>query len=152
MACAIEAGTSVQKARLVGIWGRSIGVVQTCSEAALVDPGVHVCALVFELVELVLRILHFVLEVVDLVLVRSDCIIERSEQRIRRGLHGSSDWTVRHVGSRSYWRTSRCRIVTLVAGGGGSIGVQFVLGIEAAGVLSVFVGWALMIADGVWVV
>lgn len=99
-----------------------------------------------------MRVFQLVLEVVNLVLVRPDRIVERSKQRIRRGLHGSSDWTVRHVRSRSYWRTSRRRIVTLVAGGGGSIGVQFVLGIEAAGVLSVFVGWALMIADGVWVV
>lgn len=123
----------------------------TCSEAALVDPGVHVCALVFELGELVLRIFELVLEVLDLVLEGSDGLVEGLRQRVWCGLQVGGNWPMRHV-ARSYWRASRCRIVPLVARRGWSVGMQFVLRVVTARVLSIFERWTLLIADAVGVV
>ncbi len=44
-----------------------IGSGLTSSETAFVDPGVHVCALVLELLKLVGGVLELVLEIVDLI-------------------------------------------------------------------------------------
>ena len=48
----------------------------TSSETALVDPGVHVGALIFELLKLIGGVFELVLEVVDLIEVGSDGIVE----------------------------------------------------------------------------
>jgi len=119
-------------------------VRRTCSEPALVNPCVHVFALVLELAELVLRIFELVLEVLDLVLKGSDGFIECFGQWIRRRLHGGGHRSVRHV-TRSHGRAPGCRIIPLIARGGRSIGLQSVLRIEAAGVLGVFEGRALVV-------
>ena len=115
----------------------------TSSEAALINPGVHVCALILELLKLIGGVLDFIFEILDLVEIGSDGIIESCFQWIGSGFHCCrSDWTGGCVDGceRS---SARSGIITLVAGSGGTEGLQFVLRIETAGVLGVFKGGAL---------
>ena len=123
--------------------GDSIVVRLTGSEAALVDPGVHVCALILELLELISGVLDFILEILDLIEVGSDGVVEGLGQWIRGGFHccrgdGTGVCIVRGDGP-----SPRCGIVTLITSSGGSKGMQFVLRIESARILGVFVGWTL---------
>ena len=112
--------------------------VLTSSEAALVNPGMHVCALILELLKLIGGVLDFVLEILDLIDIGSDGIVECLGQWIGGGFHcRRSDWTGGWVDGCQ--RTSaRSSIITLIAGSGGSE-LQFVLRIETAGVLGVFI-------------
>ena len=103
----------------------------------------HVCALILELLKLIIGVLDLVLEVLDLIQVGSDGIVEGLGQWIGCGFHGrGSDWSGVYI-SRGDGAATRGCIITLVAGRGGSKGLQSVLRIEAAGVLGVFVGWTL---------
>ena len=110
----------------------------TSSEAALINPGMHVCALILELLKLIGGVLDFILEILDLVEIGSDSIIESCFQWIGSGFHCCrSDWTGSRVNGCERC-SARCGIITLVAGSGGTKGLQFVLRIEATGVLGVF--------------
>ena len=121
----------------------SIGLNLTGSEAPLVNPGVHVCALILKLLKLKGGVLDLVLEILDLVEVRSDGIIECLGQWVGGWFHGcGSDWTGICI-TRCDRASTRCRVVTLVASSGGSKRLQFILRIETARVLGVFVGWTL---------
>ena len=127
-------------------------LLRTRSKSALVYPRMHILALIFELGELVLRVVEFVLEVLNLVLERPNGVIEGLRQWVRGGLHAGRNGPMRHV-TRGHRRASGRRIVPLITGGGRTIiGLQSVLRIETAGVLSVFVGRTLMAAGGGWVV
>lgn len=120
-----------------------MGLKLTSSETALVNPGVHVCALILELLKLIGGVLDLVLEIVDLLEVGSDGIIEGLGQWIGGGFHGCrSDGTGVCI-TRGDRASTRCRVITLIASSGGSKGLQFVLRIETTGVLGVFVGWTL---------
>jgi len=120
-------------------------VRHTCSEPSLVNPRMHVCALVLELLELVVCVLNFHLEIFDLVLVWSDRIIERLGQWIWCRLYACCDGTM-GSGTRGYG-ASRCRIISLVASSGGSVRLKLVLRVESTGVLSILEGRTLMIVD-----
>ena len=118
----------------------SIGSKLTSPETALVNPGVHVCALILELLKLIVGVLDLILEILNLIEVGSDGIIECLAQGIGCGFHCCrSDWTIVHI-SRCDRASTRGGIVTLVAGSRGSKGLQFILRIETARVLGVFVG------------
>lgn len=142
IALAMDGGTSAWGSVCAHVMG--IGSRLTSSEAALVNPGVHVCALILELLKLIAGVLDLVLEVFNLIEVGSDGIVEGLGQWIRGGFHHvcRSDGTGVCVngGDRA---STRGGVVTLVAGGGGSKGLQSVLGIETAGVLGIFVWWTL---------
>ena len=43
------------------LWGYGLGARPTSSETALVDPGVHVCALILELLKLIGGVFELVL-------------------------------------------------------------------------------------------
>lgn len=120
-----------------------IGLELTGSKAALVNPGMHVCALILELLKLIGGFFDLDLEIFDLIQVWSDSIIECLGQGVGGGFHcGRSDWTVVDL-SGCHRASSGCRIITLVASSGGTKGLQFVLRIETARILGVFVGWTL---------
>ena len=115
----------------------------TSSETALVNPGVHVRALILELLKLIGGVLDLVLEILDLIKVGSNGIVESFGQWIGCGLHiRRCDWTGVYI-IRGHRSDSRCRVVNLVASSGWSKGLQFVLRIKTTRVLSVFVGWTL---------
>ena len=119
----------------------SAGFQLTSSETALVNPGMHICALILELLKLIGGLLDLVLKMLDLIQIGSDGIVESFGQWIGRGLHiGGWDWTGVYV-SRGERSSSRCRIITLIASSGWSKGLQLVLRIETARVLGVFVRW-----------
>ena len=126
----------------------------TCSETAFVDPGVHIGALILELLKLIggvlklgRRVFQFQLEILDLVLIRSDGIIEGFCQWVRRRFHRWGYRTVIRVG-RSRRRSLQGSVLRLACGGW-AIRLKLVLRIEGARVLSVFVWWALLMID-VW--
>lgn len=95
----------------------------TGSETALVDPGMHVCALILELLKLVGGVLEFVLEVVDLIEIGSDGIVEGLGQWVGSGFHCCGSEGPGTCVGRSHGASTWCGIVTLVAGGGGSKGL-----------------------------
>ena len=114
----------------------------TSSETALINPGVHVCALILELLKLVGGVFDLVLEVLNLIKIGSDGIIEGLAQWIGSGFHCCrGNWAGVCISQGE--RTTRGGIVTLIASGGRSKGLQFVLRIETAGILGVFVRWTL---------
>ena len=111
----------------------------TGSEAALVNPGMHVGALILELLKLIVGVFDFVLEILDLVDIGSNGIIECLGQWIGSRFHCCrGDWTGICVDGCDR-ASARCGIITLVAGSGGTEGLQFVLRIETAGELGVFI-------------
>ena len=122
-----------------------IGFALTGSETALVNPGMHVCALILERLELIGGFLDLVFEILDLIYVGSEGIIEGLGQWIGCGFHCCrSDWTGVHIGRTGGHRAcARWGVIGLVASGRGSKGLQFILRIESARILSVFVGWTL---------
>ena len=143
MALAMDGGTSDGGGQQACFWERTWFSRLTRSEAALVDPGVHICALILKLLEVIVVVLEFVLEVFNLILIGSDGIIEGLGQWVGCGFHvGRSDGTGVCV-DRGYRASARSCIISLVASSGGSKGLQFVLRVETAGVLGVFIWWAL---------
>ena len=72
----------------------AIGCQLTSPETALVNPGVHVGALILELLKLIGGVLDLVLEILNLIEVWSDGIIESLGQWVGCGFHCCrSDWT-----------------------------------------------------------
>ena len=121
IAFAMDGGTSVWKSVRFG--ALPVGSRLTSSETALVDPGMHVGALILELLKLISGVLELVLEVVDLVDIRSDGLVEGLGQWIGSGFHccgseGSGTCIGRGDGASSW-----CGIITLIASGGGSKGL-----------------------------
>ena len=117
----------------------------TGSETALVNPGMHVCALILERLELIVPFLELVFELLDLIYVGSQGIIEGLGQWIGGGFHCCrGDWTGVHISRTGGHRAcARCGVIGLIARGRGSKGLQFILRIETAGILGIFVGWTL---------
>lgn len=59
----------------------------TGSQSTLVNPGMHVCALLFQLLHLQRHIVELIAQIVDLVEVRPDRIVESLRERVRRRRH-----------------------------------------------------------------
>lgn len=57
---------------------KSVGRTEwlTCSQAAFVDPGVHICALIFELLDVKVPFFDLGLKAIDFIDVRPDCFVE----------------------------------------------------------------------------
>ena len=127
------------------------------AQAALVDPGVHVCALVFECLQSVGRLFELGPQVFDLFLVGPDGFVEDFDEGVWGGLQAAA------AGGGVRVPAGHCHAGCLLVGGvgtggrGGCVGgvvvlggvtsgvgpvglLELVGGVEAGGVLGVFVG------------
>lgn len=121
----------------------------TCAKSAFVDPGVHVCALVFELLDIEVLVLDLGLETIDLLEIGFDSFIESSRQRVwrlgqRRCIAGGGI-----AGALLRSLDGQCIVLLRVlrGSGGGTIRLETVLRIVCTGVLGVFVRRTLVISE-----
>lgn len=121
----------------------------TCSQAALVYPGVHVRPFVFQVLNLKFDIIQLVFQEVDLVQVRFDRFIEGSCQWIRCSGHACGcNWHCRVITRRTVGEVSRgySLVLLLLRRCCPPVRLEHVLRCLCARILGIFVRYALVVA------
>lgn len=77
----------------------------TCSQATFVDPGVHICALIFELLDVKVPFFDLGLKAIDFIDVGPDCFIEGPCQGVGGGGHGGRRGVVSGGIVGAFWRS-----------------------------------------------
>lgn len=121
----------------------------TSAQAAFVDPGMHVCAFFFELLDVEVFILDFSLKTLDLLDVRFDSFVEGSRQWVWCS-HLRGRVVASGIIGALLWSLDGQRIVLLrVLGGSGgrTVGLKAVLRIVCTSVLGIFVWRTLVFGE-----
>ena len=115
----------------------------TSSQTSLVNPSMHVGALVLELLDLTIGVFDLIFQDFNLVKVWSDGVVESSLQWVRCRHVGRSSMHCRIT--RSSWRALR-RAQLMILGYWGAIRLHHVLGmLTCAGILGVFEGFLVVV-------